>query len=123
MKKLFLLLTLATLSISSCSKDDAPVVNPATQECFSEVYNGTYVGQSGSFPLDGDITVKLTKTGCETCKFESTVMGNITVTTLLASSGGGYAGKLANGTGIAIALNGTQLSVQSESYVFGGIKQ
>ncbi len=123
MKNLFLLLVITILTISSCSKDDAPAVNPATQACFSEAYNGTYIGQSGSFPLDGDITVKLTKTGCETCTFESSVMGNITVTTLLASSGGGYAGKLADGTGIAIALNGTQLSVQSASYVFGGTKQ
>lgn len=124
MKNLFLFLSIVTLAISSCSKKDEPIVvaNPATQTCFLDSYNGTYVGQNASTFI-GDATVKFTKTGCETCTFVSAEIGNLTVVGLGASSNGGYAGKLANGSGVAIAFNGTQISIQGENYSFGGTKQ
>ncbi len=123
MKKLFLLLALTALAISSCSKkDDTPATNPATQTCFLDSYNGTYVGQNAG-TVTGDATVKLTKTGCETCTFTSVELGNKSVVGLAASSNGGYAGKLDDGSGVAIALTGTQLSVQCDGYSFGGTKQ
>lgn len=125
MKNLFLLLAIITVSITSCSKNEETAVvvaNPATQTCFLDSYNGTYIGQNASTFI-GDATVKFTKTGCETCTFVSPEIGNLTVVGLGASSNGGYAGKLANGSGVAIAFNGTQISIQGENYSFGGTKQ
>ena len=125
MKNLFLLLVITVLTISSCSKKDEPVSanNPATQTCFLDSFNGTYVGQSGSTTTGDDVTVKLTKTGCTTCSFESVGMGNKTVTGLTASAAGGFTGKLNDGKDVAIALSGTSLSIASETYTFSGTKQ
>ena len=124
MKNLFLLLVVSVLTISSCSKKDDPIVvaNPATQTCFLESYNGTYTGTDGNIPLEPTVIVKLTKTGCETCTLESSLLGNKSVASLLASSSGAYVGKLADGSAVQIALTGTQISIQCTGYTFNGSK-
>ena len=122
MKNLFLFLSIVTLTISSCSKkDDAPAAAAVT--CFSDTYNGIYVGSDGNQPQTPSVTVKLTKTGCDTCTLESSQLGNKNVVSLSASASGGYAGKLSDGTAVSIALNGSQLTVTCTGYAFGGTKQ
>jgi hypothetical protein len=123
MKKLFLFLSVVTLAISSCSKKDDPAA-VATTSCFPDTLNGTYVGSDGNQPQTPSVTVKLTKTGCETCTLESTELGNKSVASLKASgSGGGFVGKLSDGSEVSIALNGSQLSVTCTGYAFGGSRQ
>ncbi len=122
MKKLFLFLSIATFALTSCSKKDNADAVAATS-CFLDTYNGTYVGSDGNQPQLSSVTVKLTKTGCDTCTLESTELGNKNVISLSASSGGGFAGKLSDGSAVSIALNGSQLSVTCTGYAFGGSKQ
>jgi hypothetical protein len=123
MKKLFLFLCVATLTISSCSKKEDAAAAVASTSCFSDSYNGTYVGSDGNQPQIPSVTVKLTKTGCDTCTLESAQLGNKNVVSLSASSGGGFAGKLSDGSAVSIALNGSQLSVTCTGYAFGGSRQ
>ena len=125
MKNLFLFLVLVSVTVSSCSKKDEPVVvpvNPANVSCFLDSYNGTYSGVDGNLPLEPTVVVKLTKTGCETCTLESAILGNLTVSSIAASSGGGFAGKLSDGSPVSLALEGTKLTVTCTGYAFGGNK-
>lgn len=124
MKNLFLILAITVFTIGSCSKNEEPIVvaNPATQTCFLDSYNGTYTGVDGNIPLEPNVVVKLTKTGCETCTLESSLLGNKSVASLLASSNGAYVGKLADGSAVQIALTGTQISIQCTGYTFNGSK-
>ena len=123
MKNLFLLFVLVTLALSSCSKSDSPAAPAAAQtSCFLDSYNGTYTGTDGNFPLQSDIIVKLTKTGCGTCTLESAVLGNKSIVGLTASSGGGFEGKLSDGSNVSILLSGNQLGIACPGYAFSGAK-
>ena len=104
----------------SCSKDDpAPV---AVTACFEDSFNGVYNGVDGNVP--GDVIVKFTKTSCTSAKLESAALGNKNVKEITASgSGGGYTGKLDNGSAVSIALTNSNLSVTCEGYNFTGSKQ
>ena len=125
MKNLILILSITFLSLTSCTKDDAPVpvVVPAVQSCFPDTLNGNYLGQDGTQPLAGNITVKLTKTGCDTCKLESTVLGNKNVVSLAASAPTAYVGKLSDGSAVQIVLTGSDISIQCTGYAFEGTRQ
>ena len=103
----------------SCGKDDpAPV---AVTVCFEDSFNGTYKGNDQS--SINEVTVKLTKTSCTTATLESAILGSKNIKELNASGPGGYAGKLDNGSPVAIALNNSNLSVSCEGYNFSGAKQ
>jgi hypothetical protein len=121
MKKLFLFLSVISLALGSCSKSDDS--KTTTTSCFSDTYNGTYVGTDGNFPQEPNVTVKLTKTGCETCTLESTLLGNKSVGSLSASAGGGFAGKLSDGSAVSISLSGNQIAITCSDYAYGGTKQ
>lgn len=125
MKNLFLFLVLASVTLISCSKDDAPAVaaNPAVTTCFLDTVNGTYVGEDGNAPLGGSVTVKLTKTGCQTLTIESAQLGNRSVTSLLTSGPTGYQGKLADGSGFQMSVSGANIDIQCTGYAFSGTKQ
>ena len=126
MKKLFLLLSIITLAISSCSKNEEAVVvvaNPELQNCILDSFNGVYKGPDGNKPLEGDIIVKLTKTGCVTCTLESSILGNRNIVSLTASYSNGYKGKLGDGSSVQIAFNQSQVSIQCDGYAFLGTKQ
>ncbi len=125
MKNLFLLLVITILTVTSCSKNEDPVVvaNPAVQACLLDSFNGTYIGPDGTKPLEGDVTVKLTKTSCGTCTLESAILGNKNIVSLVASSNTAYVGKLADGSSVQMALNGNQISIQCDGYAFLGTKQ
>ena len=121
MKKLFLFLSIATLSLSSCSKDDATPA-PVTA-CFEDSYNGTYTGTDGTFPLEPSVVVKLTKTSCTTATIESAILGNRNVKEINASSAGAYVGKLDDGKTISIGLSGSNLNISCTGYAnFSGSK-
>ena len=104
----------------SCSKDDpAPV---AVTACFEDSFNGVYNGIDANVP--GDITVKFTKTSCTSATLESAALGNKNVKQITASgAGGGYSGKLDNGSAVSLALSNTSLTVTCEGYNFTGTKQ
>jgi hypothetical protein len=121
MKKLFLFLSIASLSLNSCSKKDDPVTVTA---CFEDSFNGTYKGTDGGYPLEPEVIVKLTKTGCTTATLESSILGNRNVKDISASSAGAYVGKLDSGASISIGLSGSSLNVSSTGYAsFSGTKQ
>ena len=103
----------------SCSKDDpAPAVVTA---CFEDSFNGVYNGVDGN--VQGDVTVKFTKTSCTSATLESVALGNKIVKEITSSgAGGGYTGKLDNGSAVSIALTNSNLSVTCEGYNFTGSK-
>lgn len=116
MKKLFLLLTLATLSISSCSKDDAPAANLATA-CFEDAFNGTYSGNFVAGSENGTATIKFTKTSCTSATLEcadAPSIGNRTISEIVASATGGYVGKISGGTTVSISASGNGISIVAD---------
>jgi hypothetical protein len=120
MKKVFLFLSIATLSLNSCSKKDDDVTTTA---CFEDSFNGTYKGTDGNYPLEPEVIVKLTKTSCTTATLESAILGSKNVKELNASSAGAYVGKLDDGKQISIGLNGSQMNISSDGYAtFSGTK-
>ena len=125
MKNLFLILVLISLSITSCSKDDAAPVaaNPAVQTCFLDSVTGTYVGVDGNTPLAGDVTVKITKTGCPTITIESAQLGNRSVASLQTSAPTAYQGKLSDGSAFQLTVSGADIEIQCTGYAFSGTKQ
>ena len=128
MKNLILILSITFLSLTSCSKDDAPapvipLAVPVVQSCFPETLNGNYLGQDGTQPHAGSITVKFTKIGCDTCKLESTVLGNKNVVSIAASAPTAYVGKLSDGSSVQIVLTGSDISIQCTGYAFAGTRQ
>ncbi len=124
MKNLFLLLVLISVTITSCSKDDdKPATNPAVQTCFLDSVTGTYVGVDGNTPLAGDVTVKITKTGCPTITIESAQLGNRSVASLQTSAPTAYQGKLSDGSAFQLTVSGADIEIQCTGYAFSGTKQ
>ena len=124
MKNLFLILVLMSVSFISCSKDDdTPAANPAVTTCFLDSVAGTYVGEDGNSPLGGSVTVKITKTGCQTITLESAQLGNRSVASLQTSGATGYQGKLADGSAFQMSVSGAEVDIQCTGYAFSGTKQ
>jgi hypothetical protein len=117
MKRLFLFLSIATLSLLSCSKKDVEQVPVAY--CVSDSFNGTFAGTPD--PISGLADeVKVTKTSCTTLTL-ATPDGEKKVTDLSASSGNGVTGKV-GAEGINLAIDGNTISIGG-AYNFTGTKK
>jgi hypothetical protein len=117
MKKLFLFLSIASLSLLSCSKKDVEQVPVAY--CVSDSFNGTFAGIAD--PISGLANeVKITKTSCTTMTL-ATPEGEKKVTELAASSGNGVSGKV-DGAAISLAIDGNTISIGG-AYNFSGTRK
>ncbi len=115
MKKLFFFLSIAALSLVSCSKKDADPV----AFCVSDSFNGTYA-DSGD-PISGvSNEVKVVKTSCTTLTL-TTPDGEKKVSDLSASSGNGLVGKV-GAEGINLSLEGNTISIGG-AYNFSGTRK
>jgi hypothetical protein len=115
--KLLVIALMMSFSFIACKKK----TDPQVQSCFEDSYNGTYKGNGtiGGTP-SSDVTITLKKNSCTA----ASVSGDISkeITGLTASSGGGYAGKLSDGSEVSISLSGSSLSLSGKDFSFSGSK-
>lgn len=117
MKKLFLFLSVATLSLGSCTKkDETPAV---IAYCVSDSFNGTFAATPDPITQVAD-EVKVTKTSCTTLTL-NTPDGEKKVSEVNASSGNGVTGKIGSEP-VALSLDGNTIGI-SGAFVFSGTRK
>lgn len=119
MKKLGILLCLFSILLISCSQNDDPAI-----ACFTDGYNGTYVGNVVINQVSSPATIKLTKKGCYEAQIESAAnIGDKDINSIVPTQNG-YIGKLSlDGSAISMVLNGNTITITANTkYSFVGTR-
>ena len=120
MKRLYAFLCLLSILLISCSKN-----NDATIACFTDGYNGTYVGTVTINQVASPATIKLTKKDCYEAQIESAAnIGDKNISAIVPNGQNGYIGKLVvDGSVISFVLNANTITIIANTkYSFVGTK-